>query len=287
VLSYWTFKCIRNGTAARKNPARTDSKTNNRTTLMNDFVPGLATLLDIPSRSINNFYHSSMSFISSGEGIGQAEYGDPTYDVSNPPNTTFAGRCLRSFVPPSWIQKRTFETDVSWYISQPRDKLTKLAKTFFQDHTGIVNDDELIIHLCNIRNRAWNHKLSQYPYLGRWWFLRSIFALTPHYENVMEQARNGATILGVACGGGHELRYLKSAGTNDQIYAIDVQSKMWDLSLELFKDKDNPPATFIKAEVIRDDEEVLNPAFATLNPDFILLNRFIELVLVKSEENQL
>jgi SAM-dependent methyltransferase len=218
-----------------------------------------------------------MSFIQL-EGLRKAEYGDasPEYECSENNNVRpLSVRILRSIIPPSWIKERPVERDVPWYIPEPGSTLTKAAKIFFQDYTGITDDDKLIQHLCNIRDRAWRRPYSQYPYLGRWWFLRSIFALTPYYEGVLAEAKEGASILDIGCGFGHELRYLRSAGAKGKMYAIDIQQEMWDLGLKLFADKKTPPATFIKAEVVRDDEGVLKNSFPEAL-DIVLLCRFLD-----------
>lgn len=217
-----------------------------------------------------------MALISYGESIGKAEYGFPA--ASYPPITTRAGRWLRRLLPPSWIKPQQFDTDVPWYLAEPGEKLTETAQSIFKQHTGITDNDELIRHLCDIRNRAWNHPGSQYPYLGRWWFLRSILAKLPQYDSILSQAKEGSSILDIGCGLGHELRYLRLAGAMGNMYAIDVQQDMWDLGLELFKDKKKSPATFIEAEMITD----YNPNSLVNRPppekvDIVLLCRFLDL----------
>lgn len=178
------------------------------------------------------------------EGPRKADYGDasPEYGCRQSNNVRpLSVRILRSIIPLSWTT-RAVETDVPWYIA---------------NYTMITDDEQLAEHLCSVRDRAWNLLYSQYLYLGRWWFLTSIFAMTPCYESVLEETKTGASVLDVGCGLGYELRCLRSAGAKGKMYAIDMQQEMWDLGLELFADSNTPPATFIIAEIVRDIEDVL------------------------------
>lgn len=212
------------------------------------------------------------------EGLRKAEYGDASPEYECPQNNSvqpLSMRILCCIISSSWTT-RSVDTEVPWYIAQPGDKLTKEAKIFFQDYTVITDDGQSVEHLCSVRDRAWKLPYSQYSYLGRWWFLRSIFATTPYYESVLEATKVGASIVDVGCGLGHELRHLRSAGTKGEMYAIDMQQEMWDLGLELFADSDTPHATFVKAEMVRDVDGVLKTAFPQ-KPDLVLLCRFFDL----------
>lgn len=100
-----------------------------------------------------------------------------------------------------------------------------------------MDDDTLNEHLKNIRKRAWILPYYQYSFLGRWWFLRSIFASTPAYQSILSEAKNGASILDAGCGLVQELRYLRAAGAKGEMYAVDEYQELWDLGLELFADK--------------------------------------------------
>jgi hypothetical protein len=46
--------------------------------------------------------------------------------------------------------------------------------------------------------------------------------MTPYYESVLIEAKEGASILDVGCGLGQEPRHLRFAGAKGNMYAIDV-----------------------------------------------------------------
>jgi len=122
---------------------------------------------------------------------------------------------------------------------------------FWIEQTGIKGEDELNRHLHAIRDAAW--QVVQEFSIARWWFLRSIITNTSFYSEVIDLARNGATIVYLGCGFGQELRRLWADGATGELYGVDVREAIWDLGLQLFNQTDEEEWTtgkFRKATIL-------------------------------------
>lgn len=150
---------------------------------------------------------------------------------------------LARILAPSLVPDRT---DVAWYFSASSEEL-RSSKLFenYAERQGYQLEVEIleeIDRVNDIRRRAW--QLGTYPCVGRFWFLRSIFAATPYYTQILDRVQRGAVVLDVACGMGQELRRLREDGAKGRMYALDIQKGMWKLGLELFRDAKYPAANF-------------------------------------------
>jgi hypothetical protein len=166
--------------------------------------------------------------------------------------------------------------DVPWYSSTSRGELryNKLFEEYIerQGHESETEIFKEIERVDYIRRRAW--QLGTYPCVGRFWFLRSIFAATPYYDQILDHVQGGAVVLDVACGMGQELRRLREDGAKGRMYAVDIQKGMWNLGLELFKDDKYPPATFVRTDVR--DRKRMQEQF-TNKIDIIMMCQFLDL----------
>jgi SAM-dependent methyltransferase len=144
------------------------------------------------------------------------------------------------------------------------------VRQFFEERFDVFSEAELKKHLQKIRHQAW--QLAPYPCVGQWWFLRSIIALSPYYPEIIELARDGASIADLACGFGQELRRLRDDGAMGEMYAVDVLEEMWCLGWQLFRDEE-PPATFLEADLVDGPQTGLEPLAGKV--DIFMLNGFL------------
>lgn len=86
----------------------------------------------------------------------------------------------------------------------------------------------------------------------------------------------------MACGFGHELRWLRYHGARGEIHASDPYPELWKLGLEFFKDIE-PPATFYQHDLNRVIESSYGTGLtaARRNADIIMLNSFLHLTYAK------
>jgi SAM-dependent methyltransferase len=111
-------------------------------------------------------------------------------------------------------------------------------------------ESELSRHFHQIRDDAW--QIAQEFCIARWWFLRSVLTKNPYYPEILQLAKDGATVVDLGCGFGQELRWLRAGGATGNMYAIDVKEEMWNLGLQLFQDDSPDWATFRKLNIIDD-----------------------------------
>jgi SAM-dependent methyltransferase len=128
-------------------------------------------------------------------------------------------------------------------------ELTKADKAIWMKLLGFEIEKVLLAHLTKIRELAWQE--AQEISIGRWWFLQSRLILSPYYPEITKLARIGASIADLACGFGQESRWLRADDATGKIWAVDTCPKLWELSLELFKDAPGR-AEFIQANLISD-----------------------------------
>ena len=176
-------------------------------------------------------------------------------------------------------------TDVPWYSPASRNDMihSQLFRDYMkrQGHETETKMAEEIDRIDHIRERAW--QLGTYPCIGRFWFIRSIFATTPYYAQILDRVKDGAVLLDLACGMGQELRRLREDGAKGKMYAMDIEKKMWRLGLELFRDAKNPPAEFVHSTATGRGREKTMKHFAT-RIDIILMCQFLDLFSWYSQE---
>ena len=91
----------------------------------------------------------------------------------------------------------------------------------------------------------------------------------------MERLRTGDTVLDIGCCLGQDLRLLAADGALTQnMYASDINSQLWNLGFELFKDREKMLAKFIQADIFD-----ANSSLAQLDGriDIIIANQFFHL----------
>jgi SAM-dependent methyltransferase len=162
-------------------------------------------------------------------------------------------------------------TDVSWY-NPASPVLDEATRSLLEDELHL-SGAALDQHLLDIRHQTW--QLIQYPCFGQWWFLRNILALSPHYNEIIKLAQTGASVADLACGLGQDLRWLRKDGATGPMHAIDAVENIWNIGLQLFGDRKDPPATFLKTNLLDNEPGPLKQLNGKL--DIILLNDFLYL----------
>ncbi|EFE40325.1 hypothetical protein TRV_04937 [Trichophyton verrucosum HKI 0517] len=159
-----------------------------------------------------------------------------------------------------------------WYKPLIGRRLKAPTRYVFEKWSG-VSGKELIAHLHSIRDKAW--PLGEYPCVGEWIFLLPSISAFKQFPEIVHRAKKGATILDIGCCFGQDLRRLAAYGApTESMYALDINSSLWDLGYELFKDADRMKATFLEGDFLQD-----NSALSCLDgkTDVIIACQFLHL----------
>jgi hypothetical protein len=123
---------------------------------------------------------------------------------------------------PNWLRDILWITRTSlskvpiateyWRESFP--PLDAESHRFWIEQTGLKDEDELKRHFHAIRYTAW--QIVQELTIARWWFLRSIMAKIPYYNEVRDMVREGVTIVDLGCGSRQEWRRLRADGATGE-----------------------------------------------------------------------
>lgn len=109
----------------------------------------------------------------------------------------------------------------------------------------------------------------------------------PWYQMILDRVRRGAVIVDVGCCFGQDLRFLAAGGApTEKMFATDIVSDFWDLSYDLFRDKDSFQAHFNTADVLDSNAplgEIKSEADILLvNQVFHLFNRERQVAMAKN-----
>ncbi|KAE9409777.1 hypothetical protein BT96DRAFT_1085631, partial [Gymnopus androsaceus JB14] len=129
---------------------------------------------------------------------------------------------------------------------------------FYQEHTGIHDEDKLKAHIMEVAERS----LKVYPYhcIAAFGFLRYG---VPGYKQLLKlgSTRSNALFLDLGCCFGNDIRKAIQDGFPAQnIIASDLQADFWKFGHELFN---TTPSTFPVAFIAGD---VLDPSFISIQP---------------------
>lgn len=98
------------------------------------------------------------------------------------------------------------------------------------------------------RDRAW--PFAEYPCVGQWMFLLPSVSIFSEYENVLLRVKTGASVLDLGCSFGQDLRRLAAAGApTENMYASDLNSELWNIGFDLFRDRQRMKARFIQSDI--------------------------------------
>lgn len=98
------------------------------------------------------------------------------------------------------------------------------------------------------RDRAW--PFGEYPCVGEWIFLLPSVSIFSEYEDVLFRVKTGASVLDLGCSFGQDLRRLAAAGApTENMYASDLNSELWDIGFDLFRDRQGMKARFIQSDI--------------------------------------
>lgn len=123
------------------------------------------------------------------------------------------------------------------------------------------------------RDKAWPY--GEYPCLGEWIFLLPSISTFDQFPALLDQARNGATLLDVGCCFGQNLRLFATHGVpTENMYALDISSELWYLGFELFRDLGRMKANFIQADFLNADEQLMK---LTGSIDIVIAAQFLHL----------
>ncbi|KAL4745198.1 hypothetical protein BDW72DRAFT_208395 [Aspergillus terricola var. indicus] len=114
-----------------------------------------------------------------------------------------------------------------------------------------LHDEELLPHLSAIRAQAL--PLGEYPCIGPWMFLLPGLAAFPRFPQILDQTRQtDGIILDLGCGLGQDLRLLAAHGVpTNQMWALDVEPRLWELGYDLLRDRGRMAAGFIHGDFLQ------------------------------------
>ncbi|EXV05933.1 S-adenosylmethionine-dependent methyltransferase family protein [Metarhizium robertsii] len=115
-------------------------------------------------------------------------------------------------------------------------------------------------HILRVREDAW--RVSRFPCVGRWKFLRLTEQNDPCYRQVLFRLnvpRSNDAFLDLGCCVGQVLRQLRHDGVQgNQLFGTDVQSKFVEIGYDLFQDQDEFGATFVVGDMLDPDDTRLD-----------------------------
>ncbi|KAF8901038.1 hypothetical protein CPB84DRAFT_996751 [Gymnopilus junonius] len=146
------------------------------------------------------------------------------------------------------------ELDPSLYVLHPDET------EFFQQLTGIKDEEELKQHILNVQAKA--YAIYGYPCIRCFGFMRMKISRLPGYHKALKllQERHNPILLDIGCCFGNDSRKAVVDGWPvDKVLASDLRQGFWDYGHELFK---STPATFPAAFIAGDifEPTMLAPA---------------------------
>ncbi|KAG6034724.1 hypothetical protein E4U41_006405 [Claviceps citrina] len=149
------------------------------------------------------------------------------------------------------LQNWAYIPDLPDDIGPIRDLLLNYSK---------IPADEIDHHILRVREEAW--KVSRFPCVGRWNFLRLAEQNDPCYQQVLFRLKlNGSSdaFLDLGCCVGQVLRQLRRDGVQGcQLFGTDVRSKFVDIGYDLFQDRDSIGATFVAGDMLDPEDTRLD-----------------------------
>jgi len=130
--------------------------------------------------------------------------------------------------------------------------LDETSLAFFQNQTGIFDEEELRNHIITIASDAL--KSHPYPCFRSFRFVQSDIKRVPWFKHVVELGRSqpDALLLDVGCGLGDDLRRLAADGyPAKNMIGSDIVGGLWDIGHQLFRSNEHTfPARFIQDDVV-------------------------------------
>ncbi|CAH0014808.1 unnamed protein product [Clonostachys rhizophaga] len=120
-----------------------------------------------------------------------------------------------------------------------------------------IPQDEIDQHLLRIREEAW--KVTKFPCIGRWKFLRLTDTSDACYRQVLFRLRlpkSRDALLDLGCCVGQALRQFHADGVDSsQLFGIDIEPRLIDIGYDLFNDRDQFKATFVIGDMADPDDK--------------------------------
>ncbi|PYH90962.1 hypothetical protein BO71DRAFT_452417 [Aspergillus ellipticus CBS 707.79] len=134
-----------------------------------------------------------------------------------------------------------------WFRRDIGPYLTDDSRFVYNQWGGIAEED-LPLHLHNIRDKAW--RLSKYPCIGLWIFLLPGMGAFPQFPTLLARSQQpNSIVLDIGCGLGQELRLFAAHGVpTDRMWAVDIEPGLWTLGYDLFRDAGRMKARFIERD---------------------------------------
>ncbi|KAI9147515.1 AB hydrolase superfamily protein B1A11.02 [Paramyrothecium foliicola] len=131
--------------------------------------------------------------------------------------------------------------NVAWYQAT-LSRVPGTAHEILRNYSG-VREDEILDHVSNIRDKAWDIFLDFPAYLQ------------PVYPEVLDRIKSGGeTFLDLGCCFGQDIRKLIHDGAPSQnLIGVDTEPRFLELGYELFRDRQKIRSRFLTGDVFDDD----------------------------------
>lgn len=125
------------------------------------------------------------------------------------------------------------------------------ARKFYQEYVGIADEEELKMHLMEVRGLAW--EVYKYRCVASFFFvnynLRESYGWE-WYDGILERIKRGDLIFDLACAFGHTARNLVYDGApQGNVLSGDLRQGFWDLGYQLFRDRGKFHCKFHQGDV--------------------------------------
>lgn len=139
----------------------------------------------------------------------------------------------------------TVSKEMGWY-DEPPNGTAPLFFDLFRTYVGIQDDKDIIKHVNEYRKKAYD--ICQYPCIGNWAFISMNMTDLPEYPDIVQRLKNGQKFVDFGCFWSVESRKLVADGCpSGNISCMDLETDYFDLSYDLFKDRDTFKALFYGA----------------------------------------
>ncbi|CAG8974861.1 hypothetical protein HYALB_00000476 [Hymenoscyphus albidus] len=141
-----------------------------------------------------------------------------------------------------------------WYTDDPRPThLTPDICGFFEEYSGIQGA-EIAALVLKVREKAWH--IRPYPCIGSFAFLDFCLRDLPNYAALLRLLKTGGRkFVDLGCCFGQNMRWLAKDGVSpDAMIGVDLLPDFWDLSFDMFKDRDKMGSRLIVGDVLHDGQ---------------------------------
>ncbi|KAL9619270.1 MAG: hypothetical protein Q9160_006122 [Pyrenula sp. 1 TL-2023] len=143
----------------------------------------------------------------------------------------------------------TPDSTAQWFFTSIGNRMSPEARNLFETYSKLPAE-EVESHVFKLRDSAF--EVRPYPCIGVFQFLQLHLKDNPAYPQILESLKSGCSILDIGSCFSQDLRWLAHDGApTDRMYATDLVDGFFDLSYDLFRDRDTFKAKFTTGDCLK------------------------------------